>query len=241
MNTSKHKIVVLSDLKDSTTTLLKTAISLAKKTNASIHFFHVKKPTEIINTDNQLSAKRAINSKFTQTNKEISELVSEFSKKYKIDITSSFTFGNVKNEIDTFLENTNPNIIVIGKRRNKGIVTLGDKISKHVLKKKGKTIIIATSENDLNPENEISLGVYNELEQQHKNDFINEIIENASKPLKKFNIIDSTEKSSNNQVTNVISNDVDLLVVDRETIKPKSTKSFNKLLSNIDVSLVVAN
>ena len=77
--------------------------------------------------------------------------------------------------------------------------------------------------------------------QQHKNDFINEIIENASKPLKKFNIIDSTEKSSNNQVTNVISNDVDLLVVDRETIKPKSTKSFNKLLSNIDVSLVIAN
>ncbi|WP_299156742.1 universal stress protein [uncultured Tenacibaculum sp.] len=227
MNTSKHKIVVLSDLKDSTATLLKTAISLAKKTNASIHFFHVKKPTEVVITDNQLSAKRALNSKFTETNKEISELVSEFSEKYNIDISSSFTFGNVKNEIDLFLEDSNPNIIVIGKRRDKGIAALGDKISKHVLKKKGKTIIIASSENDLKPENEISLGVYNEIEQQYNNDFINEIIENANKPLKKFQVTDS--------------NDVNLLVVDREAVKPKSTKSFNKLLSKIDVSLVVAN
>lgn len=229
MNTSKHKIVVLSDLKDSTATLLETAISLAKKTNASIHFFHVKKPTEIVSTDNQLSAKRTINSEFSKTNKEIKELISEFSKKYTIDITSSFTFGNIKNEIDAFLENINPNIIIIGKRRNKGIAALGDKISKHVLKKKGKTIIIASSENNLNPESEISLGVYNELNQQFSNEFISEFIETINKPLKKFEVIDSNK------------NDVDLLLVDREAVKPKSTKSFNKLLSKMDVSLVVAN
>jgi nucleotide-binding universal stress UspA family protein len=229
MNKIKHKIVVLSDLKDSTAPLLKTAISLAKKTNASIHFFHVKKPTEIINTDNQLSAKRVINSKFVETNEEINELVSKFSKKYDIGITPSFAFGNVKNEIDTFIENENPNIIVIGKRNSKGIVTLGDQISKHVLKKKNKTIIIASSENNLNPENEISLGIYNELVQQSKNEFISEFIETINKPLKKFQVLDSSKK------------DVNLLLVDRETVKPKSTKSFNKLLSKIDVSLVVTN
>lgn len=229
MNTTKHKIVVLSDLKDSTASLLEAAISLAKKTNASVHFFHVKKPTEIINTDNQLSAKRVINSKFVQTNKEINELVSEFSKKYDTDITSSFAFGNVKNEIDTFIENENPNIIVIGKRKSKGIVTLGDKISKHILKKKGKTIIIASSENNLNPESEISLGVYNESEPKSNNEFISEFIDTIDRPLKNFQTLDSSKK------------DVDLLLVNRETVKPKSTKSFNKLLNKVDVSLVVAN
>lgn len=229
MNKSKHKIVVLSNLKDSTTTLLETAVSLAKKTNASIHFFHVKKPTEIINTDNQLSAKRAISSKFIETNNDINNLVSEFSKKYNIDITSSFTFGNIKNEIDFFLENTDADIIVIGKRRNKGIPALGDKISKHVLKKKGKTIVIASSENNLTPENEISLGVYNELELEHKNDFISEFVNTIDKPLKRIQEFDSDKKN------------VDLLLVDRGIIKPKSTKSFNKLLSKIDISLVVAN
>ncbi|WP_420552229.1 universal stress protein [Tenacibaculum aiptasiae] len=227
MAVSKHKIVVLSDLKDSTATSLKTAISLAKKTDASIHFFHVKKPTDVVVTDNQLSAKRAINSNFTQTNKEISELVSEFSQKYDIDITSSFTFGNIKNEIDLFLEDTNPNIIVIGKRRSKSISALGDKISKHVLKKKGKTIIIASAESELQPENEISLGLYNEIEQQHNNEFINEIIENANKPLKNFQVVNS--------------NDANLLLVDREMVNPKSTKSFDKLLNKMNVSLVVAN
>ncbi|WP_299124469.1 universal stress protein [uncultured Tenacibaculum sp.] len=227
MAISKHKIVVLSDLKDSTATSLKTAISLAKKTDASIHFFHVKKPTDVVVTDNQLSAKRAINSQFTQTNKEISELVSEFSQKYDINIASSFTFGNIKNEIDLFLEDTNPNIIVIGKRRSKSISALGDKISKHVLKKKGKTIIIASAESELQPENEISLGLYNEIEQQHNNKFINEIIENANKPLKNFQVVNS--------------NDANLLLVDRETVNPKSTKSFDKLLNKMNVSLVVAN
>ncbi|WP_272150744.1 universal stress protein [Tenacibaculum aiptasiae] len=227
MAISKHKIVVLSDLKDSTATSLKTAISLAKKTDASIHFFHVKKPTDVVVTDNQLSAKRAINSQFTQTNKEISELVSEFSQKYDIDITSSFTFGNIKNEIDLFLKDTNPNIIVIGKRRSKSISALGDKISKHVLKKKGKTIIIASAESELQPENEISLGLYNEIEQQHNNEFINEIIENANKPLKNFQVVNS--------------NDANLLLVDREMVNPKSTKSFDKLLNKMNVSLVVAN
>ncbi|MCF2875965.1 MULTISPECIES: universal stress protein [unclassified Tenacibaculum] len=227
MAVPKHKIVVLSDLKDSTATSLKTAISLAKKTDASIHFFHVKKPTDVVVTDNQLSAKRAINSNFTQTNKEISELVSEFSQKYDIDITSSFTFGNIKNEIDLFLEDTNPNIIVIGKRRSKSISALGDKISKHVLKKKGKTIIIASAESELQPENEISLGLYNEIEQQHNNEFINEIIENANKPLKNFQVVNS--------------NDANLLLVDREMVNPKSTKSFDKLLNKMNVSLVVAN
>ncbi len=229
MDVSKHKIVVLSDLGDSTTTSMNTAICLAKRTNANIHFFHVKKPTEIINTDNQLSAKRALNSKFIKTNKEINKLVSSYSKKYNIDITSSFTFGNVKNEIDTFIEDTNPNIIVIGKRTNKSVALLGDKISKHILKKKGKTIIIASSENNLNPENEIYLGVYNELAQQQNNDFINKIIDNVHKPLKKFKEVDSAKEN------------VNLLLVDRENINPKSTKSFNKLLSKIDISLVVAN
>lgn len=233
MNTSKHKIVVLSNLKDSTATSLNTAISLAKKTNASIHLFHVKKPSDIVSTDNQLSANRAINTNFTKINKDINELVSTYSKKYNIDITSSFTFGNIKNEIDTFLENSNPNIIVIGKRRNKSIVALGDKISRHLLKKKGKTIIIASSENNLTPENEISLGIYNELEQK-SNDFITEIIENSNKPLKNL-------KVDKKDIKSLETKDINLLLVDRENVKPKSTKSFNKLLRKIDVSLVVAN
>lgn len=233
MNTSKHKIVVLSNLKDSTATSLNTAISLAKKTNASIHLFHVKKPSDIVSTDNQLSANRAINTNFTKINKDINELVSTYSKKYNIDITSSFTFGNIKNEIDTFLENSNPNIIVIGKRRNKSIVALGDKISRHLLKKKGKTIIIASSENNLTPENEISLGIYNELEQR-SNDFITEIIENSNKPLKNL-------KVDKKDIKSLETKDINLLLVDRENVKPKSTKSFNKLLRKIDVSLVVAN
>ncbi|WP_431167128.1 universal stress protein [Tenacibaculum halocynthiae] len=233
MNTSKHKIVVLSNLKDSTATSLNTAISLAKKTNASIHLFHVKKPSDIVSTDNQLSANRAINTNFTKINKDINELVSTYSKKYNINITSSFTFGNIKNEIDAFLENSNPNIIVIGKRRNKSIVALGDKISRHLLKKKGKTIIIASSENNLTPENEISLGIYNELEQR-SNDFITEIIENSNKPLKNL-------KVDKKDIKSLETKDINLLLVDRENVKPKSTKSFNKLLRKIDVSLVVVN
>ena len=64
---SKCNILVLSDIDKSANTILKNAINLAKIVDGDVNFFCVKKPTEIVEKDSQLSAMRAINEKFLET------------------------------------------------------------------------------------------------------------------------------------------------------------------------------
>jgi hypothetical protein len=60
----KNKILVLSDINSSTTGILTNALNLAKIVSGEITLFCVKKPTDIVENDSQLSAMRIINKKF---------------------------------------------------------------------------------------------------------------------------------------------------------------------------------
>ena len=75
MKNNKYKILVLSDLKKSTSATLKTAVSLAKMIDGEIEFFHVKKPIDIVEKENQLSAIRTINENHTLIRKKIEKLL----------------------------------------------------------------------------------------------------------------------------------------------------------------------
>ena len=95
---SKYKLLVLADINKSTGNILKSAIGLAKKINADISLFHVKKPTDVVKQDNQLSAVRAINNDYNITDKRIKELINTMSKAYDVNISYTFVIGNIKNE-----------------------------------------------------------------------------------------------------------------------------------------------
>jgi len=74
-NKNNYKILVLSDLKSTSNTTLKSTISLAKMIGGDIEFFHAKKPTDVVKNENQLSAMRAINANYNETDKKIRDLV----------------------------------------------------------------------------------------------------------------------------------------------------------------------
>ena len=93
-----YKILVLSDLKEPITNVLKSTISLAKMIDADIQFFHVKRAAEIVETDNQLSAMRKINREYITTDKKIRKEVFSFSSNFDVSINYAFSFGNVKEE-----------------------------------------------------------------------------------------------------------------------------------------------
>ena len=71
MKNNRYKILVLSDLKDSTNSILKSSVSLAKMINGDVAFFHVKKATDVVENDSQLSAIRTINKLHTKTRSQI--------------------------------------------------------------------------------------------------------------------------------------------------------------------------
>ena len=195
MKKKQYKIVVLSDLTKSSAAILKNAVSVAKIINGRIEIFSVKKPTDIVKMDNQLSAMRTINSEHKAINKKMRNLATSISQEYDVGITYSFAFGNVKSEIEEYLAEQKPDVVVLGKRKSKTFNLMGDGITDFILNRYNGTIMIAPHNNKLEPNKEVTLGMLNNPKPSSNLEFAEDLMQHAQKPLKSFKIIKSTVSS----------------------------------------------
>lgn len=248
-----YKIVVLLNLDTSAQVTLKSAVSLAKMINGDIEVFSVKKPSDIINRESQLSAMRTISTKRTLTAKKMHELIAPISQEYGIDIKHSYVFGNVKNEIKDFITERQPDIVVLGKRKAKVFNLMGDNITGYILKVFKGAVMIANGRKGLEPNKEISLGMLNSALPSSGFEFAKDLVEHTKEPLKSFktakhtDALEKTPETSNNKTVeyvfedgdnaiNSISNfiaksNVNLLYVER--VEKSSNKKSNLKASNI--------
>jgi nucleotide-binding universal stress UspA family protein len=256
---NKYKILVLSDVNNYTEIILKNAVSLAKMIDGEIDLLCIKKPAEIVKEDNQLSAMRTINQKHFSVDKKIQKLVNSFSKDYNININYTLSYGNVKQEINKHIKKHQPDVVVLGKRKSKLLKLVGDKITNYVLKKHKGAVMLSSLENTLEPEDNIALGMLNEMEDSFE--FAKRLTEQTQKPIKSFKLVNKIETAehsiSNNKDTieyvfeeneNVISNlsnyllksNINLLFVNREKINNKCEKHLIKSGDDkVDVSLLL--
>lgn len=265
-NINKHKILVLSDLKNATSNILKSTISLAKMVNGDIHFFYVKKPTEIVEKDNQLSANRAINQEHNIIENKIQNLIAPISNDYGVNINYSYSFGNVKNEIDKCIAEHKPDIVVLGKKQSKSLNFIGDNITAFILKKYPGIVMIADNQNYLEPNKELSLGLLNTIEPSANKELLEHLIGYTQEPLKSFKIIKNSNtfeepsitsnkktveyvfEHNDNTIKNLSNylsvNNINLLCMDRESKDSKNKKrllksEINEVLKNLNVSLLL--
>lgn len=258
MKNSKYKILILSDLNESTNKTIKSSISLSKIVNADVSFFYVKKPTDIVEKDSQLSAMRTINKEYILVDKNIKALIDPVSEDYNVAIKHAFTFGNIKSEITKHIDENKPDIIVLGKRKSKVINFIGDNITEFILKKHKGIIMIAGDNNSLEPNKELSLGVFNNAK---SNSFIDSIISSTEKPLKSFNIIENSgtfnkenisqdkntieyvfEKGDNaiKSISNYLSkSNTNLLFVNRENSSTKIQANIKEVINTLNCSLIL--
>lgn len=194
MKSKKFKILALSNLNDSTNTILKSAISLANMINGEIHFFYVKQPSDLIQRENQLSAKRTINREQIVVDKKIKKLIKPFLEQFDVNLSYSYTFGNIKEQIESIINEYQPDIVVIGKRKPKAVPLFGDSITQFVLKKHNGAIIIASKENAIEPNNNLSIGFLNGYEDSFNVEFANDLLAYIQKPMKAFKVVKSTNK-----------------------------------------------
>jgi nucleotide-binding universal stress UspA family protein len=252
----KYKILVLSDLNKSASKTLLSSVCLANIVNAKINFLYVKKPTDVVEQDSQLSAMRTINQEYFSIDKKIKELIKPISESYNVAINHTFTIGNIKNEIEKYIDENKPDIIVLGKKKSRIVSFLGDNITQFILNKHNGAIVIADENNVLEPNKELSLGLFNRI--NTSNNFVAKIISSTQKPLKSFNILESStnsEKVLNDKKTveyvfekgdNVIKNisnyltksNVNLLFVNRQNESVNSTKfNIKDVINDLDCSL----
>lgn len=237
MKTKIYKIAVFSDLNNGADTALKSAIGLSKMINASIDFFYVKEASRIVASENQLSAMRSINEEYTLTKKQIEDLVNPISNKYNVPVAYSFSFGNVKNEIEKYIAENMPEIIVLGKRKSKKLLG-GDRITEFVLNTfKGK-IIIAANGNLLNSEHQVSLGLLNETEQLGNDELVSSLLKQSKQPLKNFKVVSDSASVSETGISNSLKS-VAYVFERNDQVYEKLTKYISK--SNINLLFIGRN
>ena len=199
MKRKNFKILVLTDLKKSTLSTLKSTASLAKMLDAKVDLFHVKRPTEIIKQENEFAARRTIVKQHVSTSKKIKELLNTISNEYEVDISSSFSFGNVKSEIENYIRKSNPDIVVLGKRKLSPLKISDDSITEFVLKIFKGSILIASDKKVLEPDTPLSLGLLDDYAVNSGMELEEALIMKTTTPLKAFKI---GKESGNNEWIN---------------------------------------
>ncbi|CAM1339106.1 universal stress protein [Tenacibaculum aestuarii] len=264
MKQNKYKILVLSDLQESTNNTLKSAVSIAKMIQADITFFHAKNATDIVKKESQLSAMRTINKEYSSTKKKILNFITPISKEYDVTITYDFSFGNVKQEIDQYISKNNPDVIVLGKRKPSSLNITGDNLTGYILKNYNNIIFIAENNNSLNPDEHITLGLLNNNIQSLDKDITKGLLANTKEPLISFNFIKNRESmnniqknlneetvnynfdKNNNTIKNLsnylLKNNVHLLHINRGENENSLTKSdIYSVINNLKTSLLVTS
>jgi hypothetical protein len=157
MKNNKYKILVLSDLREKSAQALAYAAKLSNEIDANVEFFYVKAANEVAQTENPLSAMRVITEVYNKTDKKIKDLVTPISKENNIKIKTTFAFGNIKNEIKNCIKTAQPDIIILGERKEKRFKLLGDNITRLVHKNYNGVVFVATDKNILDSKGKVSL------------------------------------------------------------------------------------
>ncbi|MGB5645522.1 MAG: universal stress protein [Muriicola sp.] len=256
-NRNTYRLLVLSDLHKSSGMMLKSAAGLARIIKAEIEVFHVTKPSDIVASENQLSAMRTINSKHTTVDKKIKNLITPIVKDFGMNIPYSFAFGNVKNEIGTYIKKQRPDIIVLGKRKSKPFNLIGDRITEFVLNVHDGPVLITSDRDILSPNNDISLGFLNSSKPFLNLAFAEDLMNHIQKPQISIKIIKNStsekevSKSMDDETIEYVfeqnddtirnldkylsKNNISLLFIDREQ---KDSDNTNKLIS-LDINTVI--
>jgi len=266
MENKKFKILVLSDLKKHTNSAMASAVSLSKMIGAEVDLFHVKKPTEVVGTDSQLSAIRVLNEEQNKSRNKIMDLINPLIETYGVNITFNFGIGHVKSEIETYIEATKPDVIVLGKRNPKVIKFAGDRITDFILKTYTGSVMIVSNENGLVPETDLNIGLLNGKSQVFNQAFTEDLMANTCSSLKSFNLvnsINSTEEQSktyinkavdfvfeknDNTIKNLSSylekNQVNLLLVNRadnSDMASNNSSEIKNVINHVNVSLFITS
>jgi hypothetical protein len=264
---SKYRILVLSDLNKSARTMLKSTVGLAKMIHGEIDVFHVKKPSDIVSSENQLSAMRTINRKHTEVDREMQDLTKSITEELDMNLKYSFAFGNVKNEIDTYILKSRPDIIVLGKRKPKPFNLQGDGITEFVLNRHNGAIMISADKDCIVPGEEITFSTLNSSGQSFNLEFAEDLMKHIQKPLKSFRILKNSSSApkkfapsdrktieyvfeSNDGAIKNISNylsktSINILSIDRTQKNQDSTENLtetdiNSVIGKLDVTFLLS-
>ncbi len=263
---TKKNILVLVDLNDTTAEIIRSALIFAQILDANINLFHIKKPTKVIDTENQLSAFRIFTDEHKKLKTKAKTFINKLNNNENVKIDFSSAIGHPKHELKNYLEKNKTDILVLGKKKSKPVKFIGDDITELVLSNFNGPVLIVNSNKEDFSLNDLSLGVLNNQNLLFNFKFSQNLLKYIKGPITVFNFVNKSKKikpqqesghklveyffeNSNNDIAQNLSNylmksKVNLLYIDRLLQEQKSSdyKSFDikDIILNTDVSILLS-
>lgn len=146
--------VLLTDFSETAGIALNYAISLTKITNGNLQLFHVIRPDLVTRSDNPILALQTINSHNEQIEARLQSMVRSIEAE-GVRATYHFSIGNVNGEIARHLRLSEPDLVVIGKRKRRNrILELGG-TTDHLINKYSGSLLIASQKREFRSDSTI--------------------------------------------------------------------------------------
>ena len=164
-------------------------------------------------------------------------------------------------KLESKLNKSKPDIVVMGKRDSKRFKILGDNITDFMIKNYKGSVIIVSNTNNILPNTDLKLGIFNSKTDYYSLKYMDKLLLHSSKPLVSFCIQSKKKTETNNSNipstnileytfednVNVMSNiktyinksAVNLLCLEK-TRKKDFAASVNKVLDKVDVSVMMS-
>ncbi|MBQ0736153.1 universal stress protein [Aquimarina celericrescens] len=184
----KYRLLVLSDLSKSSETALKNAVQLAKVIRGRVEVLCVKSPADIADYENQFSAMRAIQEDSREVQTKLKNVVRKTEKEEGITIPFQISYGNIKQTIKEKIDELQPDLVLLGKRKSKLLNFSGHGITKFVLTKCAANVLISGEDHVFHSYTDISLGIFGDTLHSEGLEIINDLKLRGNNPLKFFSI-----------------------------------------------------
>ncbi len=181
----KYEFLVLMDFSESSYIALKYAISLAKITDSKIHVYHVGNPGKIAVSDNQVAVLRAFESENKKVEDKLGSIV-EIITTEGIQAICHHTIGNIINELEKLIDQVNPDLIVVGKKKEK--LRFSGKLTNFLLNKYSGSLLIVGKEIAFQTGTKISIACNGNTLYQYGPQIVSKIDHHTKAPLTLVNV-----------------------------------------------------
>ncbi|MCW5520642.1 universal stress protein [Aureitalea sp. L0-47] len=261
----KNNIVVLINLDKPQLNIVRNSINVANSLNAVLTFLYVKKATDAVQNENHISAIKTLTDTHMKIDGKMRELLEPFQKSTDTKIRSKIAIGNVKNHIGKYLNELNPDLVILGKRPKKVLPWEGDRLTQFVVNEFNGPVLISATDQVLELNEQLSLGLLSASGSDAPKGIVEDLLKISSQPVKSFRIVNKssdTQSSStmpfktveyafepgDNAVKNlskyVLRNNVNLLFLDRDYVTRRSRNAspanMNGVINQLPSSLLLA-
>ncbi|MBQ4913207.1 universal stress protein [Maribacter sp. MMG018] len=187
MKKDKNRIVIFSHSTKYLEKTLKSTVNLANMINGEIVLFLVKKPSDVVREESQLSAIRALSHEYIATDKKIRDILNGYSKTFGVPISYSCSVGNIKNETKKYIQDNSPDVVVLEKRKSAMLDFLGNNTIDYVLQHHQGPIFIVSNDITLEQKN-LSMAFLKTDGRIKPVPFAENLLMYTQKPIKSFTI-----------------------------------------------------